>query len=474
MIACILWRAAVPAPVQYSIGQRVRIVEEEDPAAHVGKMAIVQRIEFPDEGAPICVLRVDRIPDPLSMPQDFLEAIVATPSSLLANDLFLPWDMDDPRQRLREYTEDNRLAGHVLETLFFYDRLVVPTVDYSIIVPLVHWLGMGLLKEMLVTQAISFVRYAGSLGYRGNGNGLALFELRPGDKPEPWWVIASRCPPQEAVTLQLRNRLPSLNEGAIELFAKLVELSTVDTALPEFVQKVEEETYRDILGSDILSTYFSIGNSNLKWLGTLRPNEMRVFTSLSKPAVAGDEIDITLRLAMLNLETYLAEEAGARDMVTDRDFGRLLDAKIHRYTSGRIAHQAFSHLVTIEDLPDIASSITNGEVGLADAWEFRNTKSACQFRDWFDRFGPTSPLQVEKEYVRALRARGLWSSGRAKVMRFVVVQAVGVGMAPVTGGMSILASIGLSAADCFLLERVRRGYNPRYFVDELRHHMFCS
>jgi len=107
---------------------------------------------------------------------------------------------------------------------------------------------------------------------------------------------------------------------------------------------------------------------------------MRVFSTLSKPAVAGDEIDVTLRLGMLNLEAYLADEAGARDMVTDRDFGRLLEAKVQRFTGGRAAHDFFSHLVTIEQPPDLASAIASRELSLARAWDFRDSKSATQFR----------------------------------------------------------------------------------------------
>jgi len=41
--------------IQLSIGQRVRIYEEEEPPERVGKMAIVESIESPVEGEPSCV-----------------------------------------------------------------------------------------------------------------------------------------------------------------------------------------------------------------------------------------------------------------------------------------------------------------------------------------------------------------------------------------------------------------------------------
>ena len=40
---------------------------------------------------------------------------------------------------------------------------------------------------------------------------------------------------------------------------------------------------------------------------------------------------------MLNLEAYMAEEAGARDMVTDSKYNQLLSTKAQRYTGGSIA-----------------------------------------------------------------------------------------------------------------------------------------
>ena len=458
----------------YAQGQRVRINEEEEPVAHVGKMAVVERVEFPEDGEPVCVLRVDRIADLVSLPQRYLEPIATTPSSLLANDLYLPWDLDDPHPRLQSYTKDRWLAGKVVETLLFYNRVVVPTVDYSIIVPLVHWLGIHVLVEMLEAEALSFVRFTGTLGYSGNGVGLVNFELRPGDKPEPWWMRAAWCPPREAVALQLKNRLSGLQEHTIDDIAALVEMCSVDTVLPQFKQKVEEETYRDILGSDILTAYFSIRNTDVKRLSGVQANQLRVFSSLVKPAVAGDEIDITLRLAMLNLEAYLAEEASVRDMVTDRNFGLLLDAKVSRFTGGAVARESFSQLIDIEGLPDVASSVAADEVGLAEVWKFRNTNNAGLFREWFDQVGPTNPTDVTREYVKALKTGGLWRSGRAKVIKFIVVQAIGVALAPVSSGVSILAALGLSATDSFLLEKIRLGNNPRYFMDELRHQLFSG
>lgn len=251
------------------------------------------------------------------------------------------------------------------------------------------------------------------------------------------------------------------------------ELCTVETALPQFKEKVAHETYRDIQGSEILIDHFfgrnlSIGYIELNRLSGAEPNQTRVFTLLPKPAVAGDEIDITLRLAMLNLEAYMAEEAGARDMVTDHGFDRILGAKAQRYTGGNVAQESFSQLVRVEGIPDIVTAITSREVSLSKVWQFRNTRTANQFRDWFDQVGPANPETLVSEYIKSLRSGGFWSSGKAKILRFIILQAMPASLAPVTSGFSSIVSMGISAVDSFLLDKIRLGYKPRYFIDDLR------
>lgn len=463
----------------FTVGQRVRIEREDVPSVHIGKLGIVERLEFPQGQEPLCVVRVDRIDrkeELVSLPQRYLSPIITKPSSLLANDLLL---LAEPqlKPRMQAFTQNSWLGGHVLETLMFYDHLVIPTVDFSIIVPLVHWLGGRILTEMLRDEVISFVRFAGNLSYIGNGVGLGTYIIRAPEgtsKPEPWWMQAARCSPHEAVILQMKNRYSGWTDSQTDAIARLVEICTIDTALPRFIGRVEEETYRDILGSDVLTAFYGRRCTDLKRLPGLQPNQMRLLSSLPPPAAAGDEIDITLRLAWLNLEAYLAEESGTRDMVTDHGFGSLLSAKLDRYTGGQVAHESFSRLVSIEQLPDLASLINEGEVDLLKVWELRNATGACRFRKWFDEVGPKEPEDLVRKYVQALKAGQAWSSTRAKVIRFLVVQSIGVALTPVTQGWSFIASMGLSAVDCFLLERIRRGYNPRYFVDELRHRLFSD
>ena len=97
---------------------------------------------------------------------------------------------------------------------------------------------------------------------------------------------------------------------------------------------------------------------------------------------------------MLNLESYLAEESGTRDMVTARQFGSLLEAKAERYTAGTTAKESFAHIMNIERIPDLASGISTGEILLGQVWDFRNSNQASRFRDWFDEYGLKSASGV--------------------------------------------------------------------------------
>ena len=100
---------------------------------------------------------------------------------------------------------------------------------------------------------------------------------------------------------------------------------------------------------------------------------------------------------MLNREAYLAEETRARDMVTDREFPHLMTAKIRRFTGGKTAHDGFYEITNIENIPEVAGAIASGEINVPEAWGFRESKSAHEFREWFDTVGLDDPAAFQRE-----------------------------------------------------------------------------
>ncbi len=82
--------------------------------------------------------------------------------------------------------------------------------------------------------------------------------------------------------------------------------------------------------------------------------------------------------------------------------------------------------------------------------------------------GPSSLDALTSEHIKVVMTGGFLSGGKRKVLIFTVLQAVGASLIPVTSSVSFIVSMGLSAADCFLLDKVRLGFKPRYFIDEIR------
>jgi len=419
-------------------------------------------------------ITLDHTGEVLVLPDRYLRPMATMKSSILANELLLPWDMDSPAWRLRAYTTDRWVAAHLIETSLLYDRIVVPTVDLSIVVPLIHWLGVPVFREMVMSDSLSFIRYRGNIGYGGNGLGIVLHQIRAPDSPYNWWVQAAYVSPSEAAGMQIRHRLRGFREDVSDALASIVGLSTVDTSLPQFQSRVANETYRDIAGSNVLVEHFQPECTDLARMAGVAPNEMRTYMYKRRLEDAGDGIDIAIRIAMANLEVYLAEEAGTRDMATVSGFETILKAKAARYTGSSDKAESFATVLRMESLPDLETAVVAGELDLARLWDFRNTKTAAQFRRWFDEVGPASPHQVMVEYTKCLRSPGGLTTTRAKLIRFIVLQLIGAALVPATSGASLLATGSLSAVDCFLLDKIRVGFNPRYFVDDLRHAVLQS
>jgi hypothetical protein len=99
--------------MQLSIGQRVRIYEEDDPPIHIGKMATVESVWVSVESEPICSVQIDRSRESITLPQCYLQPIVTIPSSLFANNLSLPWQPES-KERLQRFTDNNWLAAYIL------------------------------------------------------------------------------------------------------------------------------------------------------------------------------------------------------------------------------------------------------------------------------------------------------------------------------------------------------------------------
>ena len=160
------------------------------------------------------------------------------------------------------------------------------------------------------------------------------------------------------------------------------------------------------------------------------------------PAVVTDELRKLVSLKVIGWNPD-------RDIVTDWGFSNLLNSRVGQATSGQAASESFARIRALEGIPDIAAGISSGEIDATKLWEFRQSGTARNSREWLDEYGPENPDQLIQKYADALRGSGLISSAPSQTIRILIVNAATIGAAIVAPPTVWLASMGLSTADSF-------------------------
>lgn len=382
---------------------------------------------------------------------------------LLNSHLLLHFELADPLPRIEALMyERPAIMGALVERLFLYDELVIPTCDFSVVPVLTSWLGDDLFTEMVQTGAIRFLRYRGSLGYSGNGVGLLKFSLEKGEAPA-WkpWREAPSAEPERAAEIWLERMRPDLNPSARDKIASSVIAHSEELIqITDFDRKVVHETYMDALESPSLRAYFGIRSTNMTLLHGIRPDQLRVFRPHGMRAYNNvGEVDILLGMAAANFELCLAQISQADDVAFDPSIQQFLVGKAERALHSIDLAEGFVDILTVNDLPDLATAVSSGTVSPAEVWRIRNRESAIRFRRWFHECVRDQPERAVNEYVSAIGKKSWIERFPAKVLRFVL-----------TNAASLLpgAGIAASAVDSFLLERIVNGYSPKYLIDDLK------
>jgi hypothetical protein len=238
---------------------------------------------------------------------------------------------------------------------------------------------------------------------------------------------------------------------------------------PEIAKRLlREETYKDILESP-LSEYFSPG-VRLNDLPGIGKNQVRI-TNLYNPQQY-DEIDLLLRLALMNFEIYLAYVAGEAELTSSLDVDILLRAKIDRILKkthrAKGVSKGFSAILRINRMVDINDAIAAGELGFDDVAKIRDSRRGRDFRKWFHESVADCPEEACREYVSAISRPNLTDRLPVKTIRFLLTFTSSI---PVLG--SILGPT-VSFLDSFILDKLPKGYSPKFFIDELRARLSAS
>jgi hypothetical protein len=126
---------------------------------------------------------------------------------------------------------------------------------------------------------------------------------------------------------------------------------------------------------------------------------------------------------------------------------------INNATGGKERISVFQEDV-LDDLPNIRDAVNSGTRNFSDI--VRLVEKAERFKKWLREQDEDEHLR--KAYLREVLHVEWADTLPTKTLRWLLFTAAGL-------PLSALASLGLGAADAFLLDRVIRGWKPNQFIE---------
>lgn len=391
--------------------------------------------------------------------------------SIIDTKLFIRLDLSNPSIINKRYFNNKDILGHLGSQLLLYNKIVIPTYDFGIVPILISWLGLDLFKDIIDSNTITFLRHRGLLGYIGNGNGINLFEIHPGEnKPLHWAGEAMFGDIDKALELQIINTLSGITSKERNNFlVKVLEHSKeVKYDNDTFMKDVVEESYLDVLKSPRYSFYvFNSGEKrkedfiNLRWLSGVGPDQLRV---LGNEGRIEDAVGLVLSIADINLQLLMSTQSDDADLFVPNRTDYLLTEKVRRVTQAESLLDGFISLLELTDIPDIRPAISNGDISFSKVWSIRNEGNAIKFREWLREANPKDSRELEKAYVALLDKDSLVNPIPGRLIRIGITTAAG--LLPGIGGL--IGGLTADVVDSIFVERWLEGYSPKLFFDEIR------
>lgn len=376
---------------------------------------------------------------------------------LLAADMWSIFNFGEPNERYQKFIKRGRPAfKQLIENILMYREVVIPTQDFLNLALLVGVLGEHSVIDLLETRSMRFLRLKGSIGYVGNGHGIQAYEINhPGEVGEP----LAFCGPVDCAVAWALGGLKDKPRDPI--LPRLVIDSTEEVEVKSLLDKVRHESYMDILNSPYLRALYSLRNTDMNRLVGINPNQVRVYGG-PDGQWTGDEIDIVMLLAGVNLELFLAETAHCMDMSTGSPIGHLMKAKAERCFSGTEAVNSFAVLREIAGIPDIGEEVLKGQISIEELLKLSHSSDGGQFRQWFHKNCREDPVTTAREYALLLKAVPKIQSIPLKVLRFIFTTVIG--MIP---GVGQVVGPPVSVIDSFFIDRWLKGDSPKFFIENL-------
>jgi hypothetical protein len=134
---------------------------------------------------------------------------------------------------------------------------------------------------------------------------------------------------------------------------------------------------------------------------------------------------------------------------------------IRKSTAGQEKLDPFQEVI-VNGARSVREAVNNGDRSFRDV--IRLVEHSHKFKEWIQQTGEDSLLR--DEYCKSVSATDWADKLAPKAVRFVVMTGLGAlaGIA-LTPGAGLAVGIGLNAADCFLLDRLLKGWRPNQFVE---------
>lgn len=358
----------------------------------------------------------------------------------------------DPNERYRATLTASRSSiAQLVDYFLLYETVVVPTQDFLSLSVLSTVLSDRALIELLEQGKLSFLRLRGGLAYVGNGGGIQPYTIRTHDgRPDPF-----SGPIDDAVSWALSG----LNKMIDPALAPLVLANVTEVDVHAIADQVRRETYKDVLDSEYLRRVFSLRNRDVLHLSGVGPKDVRIYGGPTA-TWRGDEVDIVLAIAAVNVEFRLAQIAACVDTSTASPVGHLLKAKAQRSFEG--VTTAFAELREIAGLPNIGDAVLEQTLELQTVLALARSSEARAFREWFHANCRDNPLASAREYANLLGQMPLTHTFPARILRFLA----STGGAN-SGGAANFLDVAAGTSDSFVLDRWLKGSSPKFYIESM-------
>jgi hypothetical protein len=352
------------------------------------------------------------------------------------------------------YSQRER-KSKIVEDLILYDRVYFRTEHFGELAWLCSWLPFPVIKDLLKNQSIVFLHDPWVISILEPNAYVAVHgqpigsTIRLTSKGIFSGLILDACGLPNTINGKVASSLQSFtyNKSELNQIARIAEDTTIEIT-EGIIQQAKQSAESDIANRD--------------------------FAAYMLKALSGDvPKGLPDEHVVVKANLYIATMAklGNVHLHSPEIIQKTLIHKIRwlgkRLSLGEQTQQNLSTLFRVLNVPNIRVLYQKGAINGDNILEFR--KSAKEFRHWLyttiESKIPDSRSNEDllRAYLYSVEKVSPLNYLPTKVIRFMVTS--GVGFIPVIGS---IASIGLSAFDTFLLERLVSGWSPKMFMDKLR------